>query len=411
MPLPPYVTSAGLQIPTVEDLVAELTAEQRANIDPNLPPDPDDPLVELNGIFASHLREAWEVVGAVFNALDPDQAEGPLLETVASLTGTFREPATRSTFKGTRKLTVNLDDGTTLPIGTVFHVDGDETARFVTTEQILAAAGDGDYQVAAESEAEGPIVANAGTLTVIATPVVGLNSVTNDFDAILGELADDDPELRTRREGELRAPGSGTLEAMRSDVLAIEAEDQTKPVISASVLENYSNGPDVNGLPAKSFEILVYDGIVPEASDDAIAQAIWDGKPAGIEPFGNTSGSAIDGEGNTQIVPFSRPTITTVRIDTLLEVRPEYAGDDAVKEAMLATFLTKVRPGSKMRWVDYATAARSVLGVVDILELKIYADGSGVPSPDFESYNLAIREMADLQTTTITIVTEAAEEP
>jgi hypothetical protein len=118
MPTGTYVTPQGLDIPTVEGLLSDLSEEQRSTIDPLLNTDADGPVGQLNGIFAAHLRRAWEVLLIAFNGNNPDAAEGALLENVSAITGTLRAPATRSKFVGTRKLRVTLSLNTTVPSGT-----------------------------------------------------------------------------------------------------------------------------------------------------------------------------------------------------------------------------------------------------------------------------------------------------
>src|SRR5690606_32116260 len=144
----PYLTNEGLQIPTVEEIIDTVAQEQRDAIDPLLDTDPDSPIGQINGIFGSHLREAWEVLSIVFNATDPDAAEGALLEAIAAITGTFRAPATRSVFVGTRKLRATLQANKTIPEGIIIEQAGNPSVRFRTIEPITSTAA-GDYFVAA----------------------------------------------------------------------------------------------------------------------------------------------------------------------------------------------------------------------------------------------------------------------
>lgn len=68
---------------------------------------------------------------------------------------------------------------------------------------------------------------------------------------------------------------------------------------------------EITGRPPKSFEIVAENG-----SDAAIAQAIFDAKPAGIETYGNTGPiNVLDVYGNAHPINFSRPSLVPIYID------------------------------------------------------------------------------------------------
>lgn len=398
-----YVTPQGLTIPTVESLLDKLEADQRRDIDALLDDSPENPLGEINGIFASHLREAWEVLEIAYKGFDPDSAEGDLLESLSAITGTMRAGATASHFSGTRKVKVNLNAGTPLPKGTTFHVNGRPDIQFATTEEVTA-AGAGVYEVAALCKRTGPIPCNAGTLTGITTPVAGLNSVTNDYDAELGTAVDSDLQLRTRRESELRATGSQAVAAVMAALYAItDPVTGAKPVLACSVFENTSDWPDDNGLPSHAMEALVFDGVAQDAPDNTIAQTIWNAKPGGIKFIGTTSGVATDSQGYSQTVRFSRPTIRDVQISVTLTVKPgtAYVGDTAAVAAIVAAFRANVRPGQPVRWAPLVKSLMSLSGVVDVDSITLQFPG--VPNPAETNLTLRPREIGYTQGSFVTL--------
>lgn len=401
-----YVTSEGLKIPTLEKLIKDCSDEQRSTIDPDLNTSEDSPIGQLTRIIMSHFREAWEVLVIAYNGFDPNQAEGTQAIGLAMLTGTAPAPATKSKFTGTKKLRVNLDASKTILAGAaIFHVNGDPSIRFVTTEQVSSTAA-GDYFVAAEAEETGPIVCNAGTLTVIATPIVGLNSVINDYDAIPGTEADNDAQLMLRRENELRATGSATVDSLRADILDIELEDLSKPILSVTIFENDTNTTNgTTGNPAHSLECLVYDGVSPACPDTILAQTIWNGKPGGIQLVGNASASATDSTGATQTIYFSRPTIIQIQFAITIEIETaKYAGDAAAKEAVRATFFAKVKPSKTIRYDDYVVALKGVPGVIGVNNLQFSKVGDPL-LPNGSNLTLTLRQMGNADTSNMTITT------
>lgn len=72
------------------------------------------------------------------------------------------------------------------------------------------------------------------------------------------------------------------------------------------------------GRPPKSFEAVVEGG-----TDQAVAEKIWETKPAGIETFGNTSFPVVDSQGDTQIIFFSRPTPIYIWVQVALTLYTE----------------------------------------------------------------------------------------
>lgn len=405
-----YVTSVGLQIPTIEKITEDLATAQRGNMHANIDTEADSPIGQLNGIFGAALREAWEALAVAYNAFDPDSSEGILLDFLAAISGTKRAPATRSRFTGSRRLRVDLDANKTVVAGSAtFHVLGDPSIRFVTTEDVPIdepVHPAGVYYVSAECDQDGEIHANAGTLTVIATPVVGLNSVINEFDAVVGQPQDKDPALRLRRVAELRAIGSSTVDGIKSDVLSIELDDESKPVITCTVFENVEDVEDPDtGLPPHSLEVLVFDGIVANCPNNTLAQTIWDSKPGGIKTVGSSSGIAIDKKGNSHTVAFSRPTISEIKFEITLEIiATKYPGDVSTKAAIQAAFTANVTAGGKVRATDYIAALKALNGVVDVPNIQIARVGDPYPA-SHTNLELLLREMGNADSSNISITT------
>jgi uncharacterized phage protein gp47/JayE len=331
--MPTYgVTPEGFVRPSVQELLALIEADQRAGISATLDLSSDSVVGQLNGIFANQLGVAWEALEVAYNAFDPDRAEADALTSLLKLTGSERRGASKSELEGDSAVIVNLAPGTTLLAGVHFaHVDGKPDVRFTPqadfTASLLFTA---DYEVDFEAEVTGPVQAIANTLKVIATPVVGWNSVNNPFDAVLGRTVDSDADARLRREAALARTGSSTVDAIRADVLAVE------DVTSVQVFENYTDATDTNGLPAKSFEVVLWDDA--GADDDEIAQAIWGSKAGGIQPYGEESGTATDANGDPHTVAFSRANAVNIWIEYDLVEKDGYVGD-ADFELTVATAL------------------------------------------------------------------------
>jgi uncharacterized phage protein gp47/JayE len=337
----------------------------------------------------------WEVAQVAYNGFNPDAAEGFLLEKLSGLTGTLREGATKSTVT----LDVDLDLAATLVAGTHFaNVVGQPDNRWSPVVDFTSPAN-GVHAVEFEAEFAGAVIANAGTITVISTAVVGWNSVTNPLDASPGKEIDTDAELRQRREEELRATGSATLDAIRADVLA------DPDVLQVSVFENVTDLFNAAGMPPHSIEVVVFDGTPPTLTNAQIAQLIWDTKPAGILAYGLSSGVATDSLGAFHTIGFSRPTEIEIWIEIFVSVNiaTGYAGAAALEAALVALNGTDLLLGRDVIANKLTETAMGFAGIFDVTSTQL-----GFAAFPVGIVNLVInpREIARLDTSRI-IVTEA----
>lgn len=396
-----FVDDTGLQIKTIEEMLDELATEQRAEIASTLNTAADSPIGQLNGIVAAQLREVWEVAQVAYNGFNPDAAEGFLLDKLCAITGTVRLAAT----KGTVTCTCNLDSGTTLSAGSSYaNVSGESSNRWTPVEDFTAPST-GNHEIEFESEFTGTdAAANSGTITVINTAVTGWNSVTNAADAVPGTDTETDAALRVRRVEELTIAGTGTVDAIRADVLS------DVDVLQVDVFENTSDITDANGLPPKSIEVLVYDGDPAALTDDEIAQLIWDTKPAGIRTVGQESGTATDGNGDSQTVYFSRPSPVELYLDIDIDVDSTtgYAGETALKEALVALNDSDFRQGRDVIINKLIQVCLSFDGVIDVTDLK--TDTSATPT-NTANYVIGPRELARFDTGRITITENSITRP
>ncbi len=376
------LTPTGFVAPTVQEIVDDLNAQFLTTIDAGLDLAPDQPMGQIIGIFAEKLAEVWEVVATTYNAMNPDAAEGNLLDNICAITGTRRRSAKYSTVTAT----VNLNASTTVPINSVASVNGQPANRWVLTAPVTNSGGSpASFSSSWRSEQPGPFAANAGTLTVIETPVVGWNSITNAADAIEGIPEDTDAVLRVERENELAAAGACTIDAIRADIL------QVAGVVQCYVFENDTLITDANGLPAKSFRVVVWDGPGSDASDTELAQAIWNNKPSGISTDGNTSATATDSQGNPRTVYFTRAT--QVPIYFTLTTTPgsvTTAQRQAIKDAMAAYALSHQNLGVSVIALAYHAIALGVSGISDVPTFFLDVTASPAATANIPITNLQI---------------------
>lgn len=389
------VTDEGFVAKTLEVIRSEIEDEIRATFGDDTNTSSASVMGQLIGIMATKLREVWELAEAAYGGQYPDSAISRSLTMLAALTGTQRRAAT----KGTVECTVNVNPGTYLPGALIASVSGYPDRRFVNVDTVTNSGGVAANvtDITFECEEAGVVLANAGTLTVIAQAAVGWNSVTNPADATAGEVEETDVELRTRRELELASAGSTTADAIRSDILRL-----VTGVISCTVLENDTDDTDGNGLPPHSVEAIVLGPDGYDADDDqAVADQIWATKAGGIQAYGSTSKTVTDSQGFTHTVKFTRPTDKNVYLEFDLTVDDDtYAGDTAFKEAVVAFGDDAYGGGDDVIRARLIAAAFDVAGVEDVAGLRL---GFAVLPVGTANLAIALREIARLDTARIVV--------
>lgn len=489
------VTSSGFVQKTTQDIIEEIETYLSTNLSAALNFQPTGVLGQLITAFASQEGESWQALLGIYNATYPDTASGLALDAVVSLTGILRLASAKSTVT----LTVNLDAGTTLPVGRIVEVS-QSGARFETTAAVTNGTGvPGNFTVAAESVEFGPVQGLAGTIDTIITPVSGWTAnagITNgtaetyalvdgqtltvsvdgggdqtatfntaDFaligaataaevaavidaditgasavaagtfvriesdtvgtgtsiqvtggtanatlgfsttaitamnllDAALGRLEETDEELRLRYNAGLRAQGKATVEAIRSGVREVVGVNDTFVFDNPTLLT-------VDGIPPKAFEVVVDQGT---ATDQAIYDAIWDLKPAGIEAHGDKTGSVTDSQGFSQTIKFSNPTDVDIFVEVDIETDSAVFGGGTVSEGItqveeaMVAFVQGLIIGEDITAIKLKCEIVEVAGVTDLTDFKISRD-SGPPTLD-QNIVIAPREVADLQSVNITV--------
>lgn len=325
-------------------------------------PDGTIPLESMAGqlkvLLVDGFSAQWDLLEAIHAELDEGKADGVFLDALGSLTGSTREAQRKSVATGVCIGTPN----TSLPVGRVTLVDGTASRFDSATGTVLATgtafvgsgiynSGDIRYTPALRSylcltasaiaspsgpsgiglsitdnlvtwkyigdgiglahmpfiaEQYGAIGVATGSLDQISTPVSGWNTVINLLAGNAGAVQETDASFRTRRRQELAAAGNTTPDAIRANILAVNAGSQDpshQPPTACSVFYNNTDVTDSNNVPPHSVEILVQDGTTGD-----IAQAIWDSVGAGTRTYGSRSDTVLDSQGNTQVVNWTRPT-------------------------------------------------------------------------------------------------------
>jgi uncharacterized phage protein gp47/JayE len=435
------VTSNGFVPKTLEVIKAEMEADFQAIFGASVQLDSASDFGQLIGSFADRFAELWSLGQALDAAFDPDRNSGAQQDSLCAITGTTRAPATKSTatgyLTGTNGTVIGagkvvsvaitavrfaLQAGVTLAnasawanahdyalgdiitnAGNIYgcRTPGHSAAAPTGTSQDITDGtahwrylGPGEAYAAGSFQAEdtGVLVALAGTLSTIETPVAGWSGVNNLLDATVGTTIESDAALRIRREQELSAQGNAVQDAIRGDVLEVDG------VTACTVLLNNTDLTNSSGLPPHSVEVIAEGG-----TDADVRAAIWGSLAGGIQPYGNTYGTLVDSQGNTQPVPFSRPV--PVNIWVIINVNVDATqypsdGDAEVKTAVL-------NGGNSLpsaRDVTSSFLASKAFGVPGMLDVTSCLIGTANPPVASTTIGIALRQISSFDSSRITVV-------
>lgn len=297
-----YIIQTGVIVPDTATLREEVEAEYKAVFGADLPVTPETP----QGVLITAEVESRDGMVRnnveVANQINPDIAGGIWLDALWALTRGKRRAATASKLSG---VVFSGVPQTPIPAGSLASV-ASSGARFKTIVDLVIGSG-GSVVGSMEAVDPGPVSAPAGSLTEIASTVLGWETVTNPSPAKIGSSRESDVSSRRRRRQTLGLQSVGPQEAIISRIYNLDG------VTSLSFRENITGSP------------LVIDGVVtlvPHSiyvcvdggENIEIASALLDSKAAGPDFNGGIEVSVIE-PFSRQIyeVKFDRPTERTFR--------------------------------------------------------------------------------------------------
>lgn len=309
MPAPFGLLSTGFNPMRLEDCRAQLEDDFKAAFGANIRLDDRSVNGQLIGVIAERVSDVWAEAEKAYAAAYLAGASGAALDDLVA----FAEIQRRGASLSVATLTLGGTNGTIIPIGSVSKDDdtGILWSHLSTVTIVLGVA-----TVLASPAQTGPVQALTGAVFSIFTPVFGWTSSVVASDASLGRDLETDAALRSRYSQSLRAQGGSAVESLRAAILRLD------DITECLIVENKTIAVDADGRPPKSFETVVRAVIDPDV-EQTIVDTIWAGEPAGIETYGNQTGSAVDSHGDAQVVKWSRPVALPIYV--IVEYAPEAA--------------------------------------------------------------------------------------
>ena len=367
----PIIDETGIRAPTYVEILEFFKTQFRAIYGQDIYIEPDSQDGQWLAVLAAAVNDSNAVAIRIYNSFSPASAQGGALSNNVMINGIARAAASRSSVD----VLLVGQAGTTIARGVV--EDTNKQKWDLPLQVVIPPAG--QISVTAIAQVVGAIIAPAGTVTGIATPVRGWQSVTNPSDAVAGAPVESDASLRVRQAFSVALPSRTVLEGTVGAVASLPG------VVRYRAYENDTPYVDADGLPPHSIALVVEGG-----DAQAIAGAIALKKTPGTGTYGNTTTVVDDVYGNPLAIQFFRPPTAAITAAVTIKALKGYTAAIglSIREA-IAAYVNEVGIGGgvsgSVEWADAVTAANRVpenwTFKISVLTL---AGPNGAGTPDVE---------------------------
>lgn len=389
------VTKNGLNIPLESDVLAGVLSDFDQAFGGNLNQNLETPQGQLASSFSAIIADKNNGFAEMSNSFDPEYADGVWQDALAKIYFLSRRQATKST--------VYCDviglAGTVIP--STFKVK-DLNGNMWTITEATAIQNTGTVSALFECDEAGAVEALAGTVSIVYQALVGLDRISNQADAMVGENIESRTDFELRRKSSVEINAHGVPQAVRAGIL--ELKGVTDCFVYDNVQDSTVNFGSTN-YPLKPHSIFVS---VVGGNKNQIADVIWRKAGNGCNYNGNIDVSIFDDSYSDPKpkykVSFLRPAPRPVHFKVVVSANSG-ALEDSVRTAIVSDFSAgsnKPRIGGVLYAMNFSKAVLAAIGGSVMLEIKVSADGStwadyvtfGIDqSPTITSSNIVIEEM------------------
>ena len=299
------VDATGFHYPDYPTVLEQLKDEYRTIYGNDVYLEADSQDGQWVAVIALAIFDTMQVAASVYNSFSPLTAQSDALSRNVKINGIRRRVATFSQVD----LRIVGQVGTTINNGQAEDTLGQ---KWNLPSSVTIPVG-GEITVTAQAADIGDVSAAAGTITKIATPTLGWQTVENLLPAVKGEPVESDAELRVRQAVSTAIPSLSVLDGTVGAVASLAGVTRFRGY------ENDSNATDANGIPAHSIAIVVEGG-----DAQAIGDAIATKKTPGTGTYGTTTVTTYDAYGLPNDIDFFRPTPATVGVEVTIQALTGY---------------------------------------------------------------------------------------
>lgn len=383
------IDSNGVQIQTLQEILDERQSNLLSVMGEDFTIDKTSPIGNMELANANSEQLIHEVVAYLASQLNSETAEGYFLDCICEYNNIYRFPQSKSTVKykiiGTKDTNISSGD---------IRVLDKETGAYWLLNESPTIAEDGTIIASFICEEYGPIENKEGNVLEIKTPISGVTKVESisDNNLVLGRYAETDYELRVRRRQAVQNTGAYSLDNIKSTIFTLDG------IIDCKYLENFEETTK-NGLPPKSFEIIVDGG-----SQEEIINVIFDKKTLGVKPFGNTKEVREDSEGNKYEIAYTKAEHINTGLDITISTNgaQTQTWQDLLKQNILDKFNEVQLIGVPVKDYTYYTVLTELSEITDIKSIKL-KNLNEEESTGTNIIDINIRQIAKLDVNNINI--------
>lgn len=358
------LTEQGYHRPAYDEILATKIQKAKDLFGENIETDEKTPLGKFIRIGAYDLAKAYEDIENVYYARFPNSATGTSLDRLCVFAGITRNPATQAI----HKIKVYGETETVIGIGELVVSSG-EITFYSANEYTIPTSGSVEVEVECTEAGE---IGNVKSITEIVNPTAEISHIEYIGISEAGEDEEPDAELRKRFSAAVEGAGSSNINAIRAALLRVPT------VTSVGIIVNDTDATK-DGRPSRSFECYVYGGVGYEQD---IAEAIFDKCPIGIKTC-STSENPVsvtlnDDGGHEHTIYFSHTETVAVYVSMKIVTDAKFEGDDGIKQVKnaITTYIDSLGVGADVVLSTLYGHIHSVVGVVEVKELKLSTDGT-----------------------------------
>jgi uncharacterized phage protein gp47/JayE len=339
----PYIDTAGLHIPTYEDIRDDLMREAREIYGQDIYLENDSMDYQYISAFALKTSDTYQAIQLAYNNRSPSAAIGEGLDGLIKLNGMARKSYSYSSCP----VILTGDSGTIISGGIVKDVSG----YLWDLPDTVTIGSSGSVSVSVVCQTIGAITAQPGDISQIVTPTKGWLSVANTVAAIPGQDAEKDQQVKSRQAVSTEMPSQTLLAGTTGGIASVLG------VVRYRIYENDTNVIDADGLPPHSITAVVEGG-----SDEDIAQQVLIRKGIGGYTNGDVLVPMFDEYGNPTTIRFFRPVYVPIFVTVNLKSLKGYTTATTEKiKAAIVKYLNSLKIGDDLTISGLWGAALSVM--------------------------------------------------
>jgi uncharacterized phage protein gp47/JayE len=262
---------------------------------------------QLINNLAQQIRDLSELILAVYNSFDPDNAFGSVLDQRVAINGIQRQGGTFTQ----QQIDITVDRSITLEgldsnyndvNGVGYTVADNSGNQFILAETTSLTTG--THTLLFRSQTLGPVQTLPNTITNPVTVIVGVTNINNTTSQLeLGVAEETDVALRLRRQKSTANNSSTYLNGLQGTLANLDG------VTDVIVYENDTSVTDSNNIPDHSIWAIVEGG-----SNVDIANTIAKKKAPGCGTYGSDYYNVVLPNNTIKPFYFSRPTAANLYI-------------------------------------------------------------------------------------------------